>query len=160
VAGRVSERCCLVLRVWYEGSCFTGFCKVICGYGVWQAGLGGSLLPGSVLGLANVCTKHVELILEINKTVTVASRSWCSILLYLHSYVHDIILYVFVAPYLISITQTVNCVVGRSKDLEFALNVSFSDFSRDLCMSVVQHVLVCSMSVGFALTEYVFLGAL
>jgi hypothetical protein len=32
----------------------------------------------------NVCPKHVELILEINKTVIVAS-SWCSILLYLIS---------------------------------------------------------------------------
>jgi hypothetical protein len=32
---------------------------------------------------AKVCPKHVELILEINKTVIVAS-SWCSILLYLH----------------------------------------------------------------------------
>jgi hypothetical protein len=42
----------LLGTVWYEGSCFTGFCKVVCGYGVWQAGLGGSLLPGSVLGLA------------------------------------------------------------------------------------------------------------
>jgi hypothetical protein len=31
----------------------------------------------------NVCPKHVELILEINKTVFVAS-SWCSIWLYLH----------------------------------------------------------------------------
>jgi hypothetical protein len=29
-----------------------------------------------------VCPKHVELILEINKTIIVAS-SWCSILLYL-----------------------------------------------------------------------------
>jgi hypothetical protein len=40
----------------------------------------------SVLGSwrwANVCPKHVELILEINKTVIVAS-SWCPILLYLH----------------------------------------------------------------------------
>jgi len=32
---------------------------------------------------AKVCPKHVELILEINKTVNVASR-WFSILLYLH----------------------------------------------------------------------------
>jgi hypothetical protein len=31
----------------------------------------------------NVCPKHVELILEINKTVIVAS-SWCSIFTYLH----------------------------------------------------------------------------
>jgi hypothetical protein len=38
--------------VWYECSCFTGFCKVVCGYGVWQAGLGGSLLPVSVQVLA------------------------------------------------------------------------------------------------------------
>jgi hypothetical protein len=38
--------------VWYKGSCFTGFCKVVCGYGVWQAGLGGSLLSGSVQVLA------------------------------------------------------------------------------------------------------------
>jgi hypothetical protein len=34
------------------------------------------------VSLAKVCPKHVELILEINKTVIVAS-SWCSILLYL-----------------------------------------------------------------------------
>jgi hypothetical protein len=38
--------------VWYEVSCFTGFYKVVCGYGVWQAGLVGSLLPGSVQVLA------------------------------------------------------------------------------------------------------------
>jgi hypothetical protein len=33
--------------------------------------------------MGKFCPKHVELILEINKTVIVAS-SWCSILLYLH----------------------------------------------------------------------------
>jgi hypothetical protein len=34
---------------------------------------------------ASFCPKHVELILEINKTVIVES-SWCSILLYLQPY--------------------------------------------------------------------------
>jgi hypothetical protein len=33
---------------------------VVCGYGVWQAGLGGYLLPGFVQGLANI--KFVSLV--------------------------------------------------------------------------------------------------
>jgi hypothetical protein len=37
----------------------------------------------ALLKMGKICPKHVELILEINKTVTLAS-SWCSILLYLH----------------------------------------------------------------------------
>jgi hypothetical protein len=37
---------------------------------------------------ANVCPKHVELIVEINKTVIVAS-SWCSISLYLQKNFYD-----------------------------------------------------------------------
>jgi hypothetical protein len=37
----------------------------------------------ALLKMSKICPKHVELILEINKTVIVAS-SWCSILLYLY----------------------------------------------------------------------------
>jgi hypothetical protein len=48
----ICEIAFLLGTAWYEGSCFTDFCKVVCRYGVWQAGLGGSLHPDSVLRFA------------------------------------------------------------------------------------------------------------
>jgi hypothetical protein len=95
----------LFVVAWYEGSCFTGFCKV----NFTEASETATFIPYSakqqrsatlpatstghcticcknlslaLLKMGKICLKHVELVLEINKTVIVAS-SWCSILLYL-----------------------------------------------------------------------------
>jgi hypothetical protein len=89
VVGRGSERSSVALRVRYEGSCHVvPRCRAPNPYLPQQQ----NTIPyavykkNSVLRSwrwAKVCPKHVELILEINKTVIVASR-WFSVLLYLH----------------------------------------------------------------------------
>jgi hypothetical protein len=66
---RVSERCCLALFGMKVQQDIIPFVVKISVLRSWR--------------WAKVCPKHVELILEINKTVIVTS-SWCSILLYLH----------------------------------------------------------------------------
>jgi hypothetical protein len=80
--------CYLALCVRYEGSCFTGFTASFMPSSnaqkpclPHQQDIIQYVVKISVLRSwrwANVCPKHVELILEINKTVIVAS-SWCSI---------------------------------------------------------------------------------
>jgi hypothetical protein len=64
-----------VKKIWYNVLLMwrAGFLSVVAGT-VWY--------EGRCFKRAKVCPKYIELILEINKTVIVAS-SWCSVLLYL-----------------------------------------------------------------------------